>query len=82
MARRGSDSGSCTGETGILTIKPLKSLIMEKEKVTAHDEELIELAYSTTYRSSIRTMIQEADTERCRIVLRRIMEDADVDWED
>ena len=47
---------------------------MEKEKV--------ELAYSTTYRSSIRTMIQEADTERCRIVLRRIMEDADVDWED
>ena len=77
MARRGSDGGSCTGETGILTIKPLKSLIMEKEKVTAHDEELIELAYSTTYRSSIRTMIQE-----CRIVLRRIMEDADVDWED
>lgn len=55
---------------------------MEKEKLTAHDEELIELAYSTTHRSSIRTMIREADTERCRIVLRHIMEDADVDWED
>ena len=37
---------------------------MEKEKLTVNDEELIELAYSTTYRSSIRTMIQEADTER------------------
>jgi len=55
---------------------------MEKEKLTVHDEELIELAYSTTYRSSIRTMIQEADTERCRITLRGIMNDADVDWED
>ena len=55
---------------------------MEKEKLTVHDEELIELAYATTYRSSIRTMIQEADTERCRIILRRIMDDADVDWED
>ena len=30
---------------------------MEKEKLTAHDGELIELAYSTTYRNSIRTMI-------------------------
>lgn len=55
---------------------------MEKEKLTAHDDELIDLAYSTTYRSSIRAMIQEADTERCRIILRRIMDDADMDWED
>lgn len=55
---------------------------MEKEKLTAHDEELIELACSTTYRSSIRTMIQKADTERCHVTLRGIMDDADVDWED
>lgn len=32
---------------------------MEKEKLTVNDEELVELAYSTTYRSSISTMIQE-----------------------
>lgn len=57
-------------------------MTMEKEKLTAHDEELIELAYSTTYRSRIRTMIQEADTERCRVILRDIMSDTGVDWED
>ena len=51
---------------------------MEKEKLTVNDEELIELAYSTTYRSSIRTMIQEADTERCRVILRDIIDDAGV----
>lgn len=55
---------------------------MEKEKLTVNDEELIELACSTTYRSSIRTMIQEAGTERCRVILRDIMNDAGVDWED
>lgn len=55
---------------------------MEKEKLTVHDNELIELAYSTTYRSSIRAMIQEADTERCRAILRGIMNDAGVEWED
>lgn len=55
---------------------------MEKKQLTAHDEELIELAYSTTYRSSIRTMIQEADTERCRVILQDIMDGAGVDWED
>lgn len=55
---------------------------MKKDKLTAHNEELIELAYSTTYRSSIRTMIQEADTERCHVTLRGIMDDTDVDWED
>lgn len=53
---------------------------MKKDKQTAHNEELIELAYSTTYRSSIRTMIQEADTERCHVTLRGIINDADVDW--
>ena len=55
---------------------------MEKEELTAHDDELIELTYSTTYRSSIRAMIQEADTEHCRTILRSIMNDADVEWED
>lgn len=55
---------------------------MEKEKLTVNDEDLIELAYSISYRSCIRIMIQEADTERCRVILRDIMNDASVDWED
>ncbi len=53
-----------------------------EEHLTANDEELIELAYSTTYRSSIRKYIKEADTERARHILTRIMNEADVDWED
>ncbi|WP_280120450.1 hypothetical protein [Sangeribacter muris] len=53
-----------------------------KEKLTANDEELIELAYSTTYRSSIRQYIREADTPRCREILTRILNDPDIDWED
>lgn len=53
-----------------------------KEQLTANDEELIELAYSTTYRSSIRQYIREADTERCREILTRIMNESDVEWED
>lgn len=53
-----------------------------KEKLTANDEELIELAYSTTYRSSIRQYIREADTASCREILTQIMNDSDIDWED
>lgn len=53
-----------------------------KEQLTANDEELIELASSTTYRSSIRQYIREADTERCREILTRIMNEVDIDWED
>lgn len=54
----------------------------KEEQLTANDEELIELAQSTTYRSSIRKYIEEADTERARYILTRIMNQADVDWED
>lgn len=54
----------------------------KEEQLTANDEELIELAQSTTYRSSIRKYIEEADTERARHILTRIMNQADVDWED
>lgn len=54
----------------------------QQRKLTANDEELIELAYSTTYRSSIRKYIREADTARCREILTRIMNDPDIDWED
>lgn len=53
-----------------------------KEKLTANDEELIELAYSTTYRSSIRKYILEADTAHCREILTGIMNEPDIEWED
>lgn len=56
---------------------------MNKEDIlTENDKELIELAYSTTYRGSIRKYIEQADTAKCRGILRRIMDDADVEWED
>lgn len=51
-------------------------------QLTPNDEELIELAYSTTYRSSIRKMLNEADTSRCREILQRIMDDPEIEWED
>lgn len=55
---------------------------MSKGKLTANDEELIEMAYSTTYRSSIRKYIKEADTEEAREILTSILQDNSVEWED
>lgn len=55
---------------------------MNNKKLTANDEELIEEAYSTTYRSSIRKYIADADTHTAKEILRSIMNNNDVDWED
>lgn len=54
----------------------------KEEELTANDEELIEMAYSTTYPSSIRQYIEQADTKKCREILRGILENADNKWED
>lgn len=35
-------------------------------KMTNNDYELLEMAMETTYASSIRSYIEEADTEECR----------------
>lgn len=44
-------------------------------KMTNNDYELLEMAMETTYASSIRSYIKEADTEECRERLRRILAD-------
>ena len=42
-------------------------------KMTDNDYELLEMAMETTYASSIRSYIKEADTEECRKRLRRML---------
>lgn len=46
---------------------------MSKEQLTDNDRELIEMAYETTYRSSLNNYIRQADTELCRSIIREIM---------
>ena len=55
---------------------------MANNQLTPNDEELIDLAYSTTYRSSIRKMMDEADTSQCRESLQGILDDPEMEWED
>lgn len=40
-------------------------------KMTNNDYELLEMAMETTYASSIRSYIEEADTEECRKRLKK-----------
>ena len=44
-------------------------------KMTNNDYELLEMAMETTYASSIRSYIEEADTEECRKRLKKILAD-------
>lgn len=46
------------------------------------DKERIEEAYSTTYRSTIRRLICEADTDECREALHHLLNDPETEWED
>ncbi|MCM1219149.1 MAG: hypothetical protein NC044_05470 [Prevotella sp.] len=55
---------------------------MSNEQLTDNDLELIELAESTTYCSSIRKYIDEADTEYCKKILTDIMNSNEIAWED
>ena len=50
--------------------------------MTEKDKKLIEEAYSTTYRSSIRRLMAQAETEECREALHHLMCDTEVEWED
>lgn len=43
--------------------------------MTNNDYELLEMAMETTYASSIRSYIKEADTEECRKQLKKIFAD-------
>ena len=49
--------------------------------MTQQDKERIEEACSTTYRSTIKRLICEADTDECRERLHEIMH-SDNNWED
>lgn len=51
-----------------LKVKGIK-LIMDKQPLTPKDLELIDEAYSTTYKSTVRRLIREAETDRCRQIL-------------
>lgn len=44
-------------------------------KMTNNDYELLEMAMETTYASSIRSYIEEADTEECSKQLKKILAD-------
>lgn len=50
--------------------------------LTQHDEELIDLAYSTTYRDTIQQCIEEAETQCAREILTNILNDNDAEWDD
>lgn len=46
------------------------------------DLELLEEAYSTTYRSTIRRLINDAESEELRGILRGMLNDKSNRWED
>ena len=50
--------------------------------MTEKDKELIEQAYETTYRSTIKRLMMQAETEECREALHHIMYDPEIEWED
>lgn len=50
--------------------------------MTDKDLELIDLAESTTYRSTILRYIDEADTDECRNILKSILDESETIWEE
>lgn len=40
-----------------------------EQKLTPKDLELLDEAYSTTYKSTVRRLIRQAETEKCRQML-------------
>ena len=50
--------------------------------MTQKDLSLLEQAYETTYRSTFRRLIMEADTEECREAIHNIMRSREVELED
>lgn len=50
--------------------------------MTTKDRELLEQAYETTYRSTFRRLMLEAETEECREAIHHIMCDRETELED
>lgn len=74
------------------TIKPTNQSTQSKKETDIHkpqsnglslnDEDLIDLAQSTTYRSSILRYIDMVDTQKAKKILKNILSSNDVEWED
>ena len=48
-------------------------------KLSEKDEELIDLAYSTTYRSSFNNIIAQCESEEAKEIVREIMEQVELE---
>ena len=48
-------------------------------KLSKKDEELIDLAYSTTYRSSFNKIIAQCESEEAKEIVREIMEQVELE---
>ena len=65
--------------------EPNKETDIHKVKsngLSDNDEELIDLAYSTTYRYSIKNYTKIADTAKARKILQDILNSNEIEWED
>lgn len=50
--------------------------------MTAKDRELLEQAYETSYHSTFRKLMIEAESEECRMAIHNIMRSREVELED
>jgi hypothetical protein len=57
-------------------------IIKTSTVMTENDRQLIEKAYESTYRSTIKRLMAKAETEECREALHHLMNDPETEWED
>ena len=74
-------------QDNIISKKEQQAKEKEKHKVqsnglTPHDEEMIDLAQSTTYRSDKNKYLKSVDTDKARKIIEYIFSDNDIKWED
>ena len=74
-------------QDNIVSKKEQQAKEKEKHKVqsnglTPHDEEMIDLAHSTTYRSDKNKYLKAVDTDKARKIIEYIFSDNDIKWED
>lgn len=56
--------------------------VRKKEELTKEDKELIQLALSTTYKRTVQNCLTKAKSEKCKKLLRDILNDHEFPWED
>ena len=62
--------------------KKIKKKKNIKFKVMPHDEEIIDLAHSTTYRRDKNKYLKAGDTDKARKIIEYIFSDDENKWED